>query len=114
MRHFLSSGILAVMDEFGFERVEEALHRGMVVAVGLAAHRDLKAGGLRHLAVVRLALGGFMVAPLALSVVVGVLAAAMVLALVMDQIKVWLFAWFGMASWIAVPGYCSASLWPGG
>jgi len=45
-------GIAAVLDKFSFERVEEALHRGIVVAVGLAAHRDLKAGGLRHLAVV--------------------------------------------------------------
>jgi transposase InsO family protein len=50
---FLSCCILTVMDEFGFERVEEALHRGIVVAVGLATHRGLEAGGLRHLAVVR-------------------------------------------------------------
>jgi len=41
------------MDEFGFEGVEETLHRSIVVAVGLAAHRDLEAGGLHHLAVIR-------------------------------------------------------------
>jgi hypothetical protein len=50
---FFSRRILPVMDEFGFERVEEAFHRGVVIAVGLAAHRDLEAGGLHHLAVVR-------------------------------------------------------------
>jgi len=44
-----------------------------------------------------LALGGFMMAPLAPSIVAGILAAAIVLALVMDQIKVWLFALFKMA-----------------
>ena len=27
------------MDQLGFERVKEALHRGIVVAVGLSAHR---------------------------------------------------------------------------
>jgi hypothetical protein len=29
------------MDELGFEGVEEALHRGIVIAIGLAAHRGL-------------------------------------------------------------------------
>jgi len=50
---FFSCRILTVMDELGFERVEEAFHRRIVVAVGLAAHRGLEAGGLRHLAAVR-------------------------------------------------------------
>ncbi len=44
-----------------------------------------------------LALGGFMMAPLAPSIVAGILAAAIVLSLVLDQIKAWLFAWFKMA-----------------
>ena len=35
---FLSCGIAAAMDKFSFERVEETLHRGIVVAVGLATH----------------------------------------------------------------------------
>jgi hypothetical protein len=30
---------MPVMDEFGLERVKEALHRGIVIAVGFAAHR---------------------------------------------------------------------------
>lgn len=30
--------VLAMMDELGLEGVEEALHRGIVLAVGLAAH----------------------------------------------------------------------------
>jgi hypothetical protein len=33
---------MLVMDEFGFERVEEAFHRGIVVAVGFAAHRTAR------------------------------------------------------------------------
>ena len=44
-----------------------------------------------------LALGGIWMTPLAPSVVAGILATAIVLALVMDQIKVWLFARFKMA-----------------
>lgn len=44
-----------------------------------------------------LALGGIMMTPLAPSIVAGVLAAAILLALVIDQIKAWLFAWFKMA-----------------
>lgn len=44
-----------------------------------------------------LALGGIMMAPLAPSVVAGVAAAAIILALVMDQIKVWLFGRLGLA-----------------
>ena len=43
-----------------------------------------------------LALGGILMEPLAPSIFAGILAAAVVLALVMDQIKIWLFAWFKM------------------
>ena len=43
-----------------------------------------------------LALGGFLMAPLAPSIVAGILAAAIVLAFIMDQVKVWLFARFKM------------------
>ena len=42
---------LPVMDEFGFQRVEEAFHRGVVVAIGPAAHRGPEAGGLQDLSV---------------------------------------------------------------
>jgi hypothetical protein len=42
---------MLVMDEFGFERVEEALHRSVVIAIGPAAHRSPEAGGLHHLAI---------------------------------------------------------------
>jgi H+-transporting ATPase len=44
-----------------------------------------------------LAIGGFLMAPLPLSIVGGLLVAAVVLAFVMDQVKVWLFGWFKMA-----------------
>jgi H+-transporting ATPase len=43
-----------------------------------------------------LALGGILMAPLALSIVAGIFAAAIVLALIMDQMKAWLFARFKM------------------
>ncbi len=43
-----------------------------------------------------LAIGGILMAPLPLSIVGGLFAAAVVLAFVMDQVKVWLFAWFKM------------------
>jgi H+-transporting ATPase len=43
-----------------------------------------------------LALGGILMAPLAPSIVGAILAAAIVLALVMDQVKVWLFVYFKM------------------
>lgn len=43
-----------------------------------------------------LALGGILMTPLAPSIIAGILAAAVVLALVMDQVKVWLFARFKM------------------
>ena len=42
------------------------------------------------------ALGGVLMAPLAPSIVASILAAAIVLALIMDQVKVWLFAHFKM------------------
>lgn len=44
-----------------------------------------------------LALGGLLMAPIAPSIVLGILAAAIVLALVMDQIKLWLFSRLQMA-----------------
>lgn len=47
---FIAGCILAVMDQLGLERVEEAFRRGIVVAVGSAAHRRSKAGGLQRLA----------------------------------------------------------------
>ena len=53
--------ILPVMDELGFERVEEALHWGIVVAVGLAAHRSLEAGGPDRLTII---LGGILNTPI--------------------------------------------------
>ncbi len=35
----LGAGIVvAMMDQLGFQGMEEALHRGIVVAIGLAAH----------------------------------------------------------------------------
>ena len=34
---------MLVMDEFGFERVEEALHRSVVIAIGPAAYRGPEA-----------------------------------------------------------------------
>ncbi len=43
-----------------------------------------------------LALGGILMAPLAPSVVAGIFAAAIFLAFIMDQVKVWLFAHFKM------------------
>src|SRR6266700_6752720 len=49
---FLSCCIVTVMDELGFERMEEALHRGIVVAVALPAHRGSEAGGLDRLSVI--------------------------------------------------------------
>src|SRR6202022_2796360 len=38
--------ILPVMDQLGFERVKEALHRGIVIAIALAAHRGPEASRL--------------------------------------------------------------------
>jgi len=35
---FLPCCILSMVDQLGLERVKEALHRGVVVAVGFAAH----------------------------------------------------------------------------
>jgi hypothetical protein len=43
-----------------------------------------------------LALGGILMTPLAPSIIAGILAAAVVLALVMDQVKIWLFVHFKM------------------
>src|SRR6516164_3306909 len=44
--------IVPVVDELGLERVKEALHRSIVIAVSLAAHRRSEAGGLHQLAVI--------------------------------------------------------------
>jgi H+-transporting ATPase len=44
-----------------------------------------------------LALAGILMAPLAPSIVARIFAAAIVLALIMDQVKIWLFAHFKMA-----------------
>jgi len=43
-----------------------------------------------------LALGGILMTPLARSIIAGILVAAVVLALVMDQVKIWLFVRFKM------------------
>lgn len=39
-------------DELRLERVKEALHRSIVIAVALAAHRPPEAGGLHQRAVI--------------------------------------------------------------
>src|SRR5215208_2971723 len=44
--------VFPVMDELGLEGVEEALHRGVVVAISLAAHRGLDSGGPQAPAIV--------------------------------------------------------------
>src|ERR1700709_1708673 len=49
---FCSCCVFAVMDELGLEGVEEALHRSIVVAISLAAHRGLDSGGLQARAIV--------------------------------------------------------------
>jgi hypothetical protein len=57
---FLTCFIMLLMDEFCFERVEETLHRRVIITIGLAAHRGPKTGGLHHLAILRRSvLGGF-------------------------------------------------------
>src|SRR5262249_8267243 len=40
---FLTYCILLVMDEFGFDGVEKALHRSIVIAISPAAHRGPEA-----------------------------------------------------------------------
>ncbi|MEH6952731.1 hypothetical protein V4R08_15780 (plasmid) [Nitrobacter sp. NHB1] len=44
-----------------------------------------------------LALGGILMTPLAPEIAAGIFLAAIVLAFVMDQVKIWLFAHFKMA-----------------
>jgi H+-transporting ATPase len=44
-----------------------------------------------------LAIKGILMAPLPISIVACIFAAAVLLALVMDQVKIWLFAYFKMA-----------------
>src|SRR5258708_24885314 len=39
-------GVFALVDEFGFQRAEEALHRSVIPAVSRAAHRLGDGGGL--------------------------------------------------------------------
>src|SRR5882757_5548662 len=49
---FCSCCVFPVMDELGLEGVEEALHRSIVVAISLAAHRGLDSCGLQARAIV--------------------------------------------------------------
>jgi H+-transporting ATPase len=49
------------------------------------------------LIIATLALQGILMAPLSLSIVASILVAAFVLAFIMDQVKIWLFAYFKMA-----------------
>jgi H+-transporting ATPase len=52
--------------------------------------------GLDFLIIGTLAIGGILMAPLPLPIVGGLFAASVVLAFVMDQVKVWLFTYFKM------------------
>ena len=49
------------------------------------------------LIIATLALQGILMAPLSLSIVASIFAAAFVLAFIMDQVKIWLFTYFKMA-----------------
>jgi hypothetical protein len=52
--------VVPMMNEFGLQGMEEALHRGIVVAIGFAAHRWGDAGAGEGVAIgVRGILGGF-------------------------------------------------------
>ena len=56
----ISIGVFALMDELGFQRAKEALHRGVVPAVSLTAHRLGDTGGLQDIPIVDGGvLGGF-------------------------------------------------------
>jgi hypothetical protein len=44
---------LPMMDELGFGRVKESLHRGIVIEVALSTHRCLEVGGLHHSTILR-------------------------------------------------------------
>src|ERR1700676_4593268 len=48
----ITIGVFALVDELGFQGAEEALHRRVVPAVSLAAHRLGDGGGLEDIAVV--------------------------------------------------------------
>ena len=48
----IAVGVFALMDEFGFQGAEDALHRRIVPAVWLAAHRWGDGGGLQDLAII--------------------------------------------------------------
>lgn len=43
--------VIAMMDELGLQGMEEAFHRGVVVAIGLAAHRCGDAGARESVAI---------------------------------------------------------------
>jgi H+-transporting ATPase len=53
--------------------------------------------GFDFLIIGTLAIQGILMAPLPVSIVASIFAAAVVLAFVMDQVKVWLFGYFKMA-----------------
>src|SRR5205823_14707193 len=48
----IAIGVFALVDKFGFQGAEEALHRRVIPAVCLAAHRWGDGGGLQDLAVI--------------------------------------------------------------
>src|SRR6478735_8255099 len=48
----IAVGVFALMDGFGFQGAEDALHRCIVPAVWLAAHRWSDDGGLQDLAII--------------------------------------------------------------
>jgi len=62
----IAIGIFALVDKFGFQGAEEALHRRVIPAVCLAAHRWGDGGGLQDLAVIA---GGVLTAADALLIV---------------------------------------------
>jgi hypothetical protein len=62
----IAIGVLAVVNELGFQSTKEALHRGIVPAISLAAHRLDDCGGLQDVAVVT---GGVLAAADALLIV---------------------------------------------
>ena len=43
--------VVAMMNELGLQGMEEALHRGIVIAIGLAAHRCGDAGAGESVAI---------------------------------------------------------------
>ena len=59
-------GVLAAVNELGYQSAEEALHRRIVPAISLAAHRLDDFGGLQDVAIVT---GGVLAAADALLIV---------------------------------------------